>query len=434
MNMNNRTGSGADPFLRSAEACLETTGRLLQKHKYRLAGTPECRQAAHEITSLFRTCCDSVQEEEFLLHPKALWYVGKAIAVIYLLAAASVILGGPFLYGGVFLCLIGLFYGLAQYVFYSRLFDRAFKSAAGCNVIGTLEPGDAVKQQVVLVGHHDSPFIFSFLERFQRLAFIRFLLGMLSFAWLCVYSFTVSFHQLRSGGVQTPTGLPLWITLAGLPFALQLFFMMSRSPSPGAGDNLNSTSMVAAIAEYFRRERGHGSPLKHTKLILLSTDGEEIGQRGAIQFVQSHYNQLRTTPTFVFNMDSVFRLKDLTVLTRDRNFLCRLSDSMISDIGLAADDHGLRLKRRAVPFGGGGTDAAAFAMAGIKAASIIGMPMGFFSQDHLYHTSKDIVENIEPAAVRAVLKLATAYIRILDSGGRRTIYFVPASVNKGVKS
>jgi pantothenate kinase type III len=28
--------------------------------------------------------------------------------------------------------------------------------------------------------------------------------------------------------------------------------------------------------------------LKHTRLVLLSTDGEEIGQRGAIQYVQYH--------------------------------------------------------------------------------------------------------------------------------------------------
>jgi len=391
------------------------TELLLQKHRFRIAGAPECRRAAHEIAENFRTICDSVQEETFLLHPKALWYVGKAIAVIYLLAAGLITLGGCFLYLAAVLCLLGLSYGVVQYVFYGRLFDRAFKSAAGCNVIGSLEPSNAVKQQVVLMGHHDSPFIFSFLERFQSIAFIRFLLGMLAYAWLCVYSIAASVHQLMSGGLHAPIRIFLWITLAGLPFALQLFFMMSGSPSPGAGDNLNSTSMTAMISQYFHSERSQGLPLKHTRLILLSTDGEEIGQRGAIQYVQRHSSELHTTPTFVFNIDSVYGLKNLTVLTRDRNFLCRLSDSMISDIGMIASDQGLHLKRGPIPFGGGGTDAAAFAAAGIKATSIIGMPISLISKDRLYHTSKDTVEHIEPAAVRAVLELATGYIRYVDN-------------------
>ena len=413
--MASQTASRADSFSRLAQSCLGTTERLLQKYRYRIAGTPECRQAAHEIADHFRESCDTVQEEVFLLHPQALWYVGKAVAVNYLLTAVFLALGGYFCFLGAFLCLLGLSYALVQYVFYGTLFDRAFKSAGGCNVVGSLKPTDVVKQQIVLVGHHDSPFIFSFLERFQRIAFIRFLLGILSYAWLCLYSFAASAQQLLPHGPQVPTGIPLWITIVGLPFALQLFFMMSSSRSPGAGDNLNSTSMVGAIAQHFHSERRNGLPLKHTGLILLSTDGEEIGQRGAIQFVRDHSPQLHAIPTFMLNIESVYHYRDLTVLTRDRNLTCRLSDSMVSDICRVAADHGLSLKRGPIPFGGGGTDAAAFAVAGIKAASIVGMPTGFISGDHLYHTSKDTVEHIEAAAVRAVLEIAAGYIRMVDS-------------------
>jgi aminopeptidase YwaD len=413
--MTSQTVSGAGGFLSLAKSCLETTERLLHKYRYRIAGTPECRQAAHEIANHFRKSCDNVQEEVFLLHPKALWYVGKVIAVNYLLTAAFLTLGGYFCYLGAILCILGLSYGLAQYVFYGRIFDRAFKSAGGCNVVGSIEPRGVATQQIVLVGHHDSPFIFSFLERFQRIAFIRFLLGILSYAWLCVYSFAASIQQLLSIGLQAPTGIPLWTTIAGLPFALQLFFMMSSAKSPGAGDNLNSTSMVATIAQYYNSERSKAIPLKHTRLILLSTDGEEIGQRGAIQYVQDHYPQLHDTSTFVLNIDSVYHYRDLTVLTRDRNFTCKLSDSMISDICMVASDCGISLKRRPIPFGGGGTDAAAFAVAGIKATSIVGMPTGFISRDHIYHTSNDTVEHIEAVAVGAVLEIAAGYIRMVDN-------------------
>jgi aminopeptidase YwaD len=412
--MQNRTGSGKDDLTSLANTCLEFTSQFLEKYRYRVAGTPECRSAAHEIANHFREVCDDVKEEPFTLHPKALWFVGKAIALAYLISAAFLALGGFFLYLGAFLCLTGLGYALVQYVFYGEFFDRFFKSAEGCNMVGTLEPEGVARQQVILCSHHDSPFLFSFLERFQSFAFIRFLLGMLAYAWLCTYSFAASIHQLLTGDPYGLTGIPLWITIIGLPFAFQLFFMMSKDPSPGAGDNLNSTSMLACIAQYFRSEQENESPLRNTRLVFLSTDGEEIGQRGAIQYVKSHYSQLHEIPSFVFNVDSVFRLQNLKILTRDRNFTCKLSDEMAADICKVAGNLGLVLKKGPIPFGGGGTDAGAFAVANIKAISIIGMPTGFISKDHLYHTSKDLVENIELGAVRAILNIATGYIKFID--------------------
>lgn len=403
---------------RLTDSCLKMTERLLQKHKYRIAGTPECRQASRDIADHFQKCCDAVLEEPFQLHPKALWYVGKVIAVAYLLAAAAGIVGGYFMHVASLLCILGLAYGTTQYVFYGRLFDRVFKSAAGWNVTGSLEPSDAVRQQIVLVGHHDSPYIFSFLERFQSIAFVRFLLGILFYACLCVFTIVGSVQQLMSSGFQGLHGVPFWTTVAGLPFTLQLFFMVSSARSPGAGDNLNSTSMIAMIAEYFHSERHNGLALKNTRLVLLSTDGEEIGQRGSIHYVQIHSSDLHAIPTLVLNIDSIYHLKDLKVLTRDRNFSCKLSNSMVSDIRKVAKDLGLQLKHGPVPFGGGGTDAAAFSVAGVDATSLIGMPTGFISSDHHYHTSKDTMEQIEAAAVTAVLQMAIEYIRRVDNRGR----------------
>jgi hypothetical protein len=389
------------------------TGRLLVKHRYRIAGSPACREAAHEVAACLESCCDSVRKETFTLHPRALWCVGRAVAANYLLTLGSLLLGWPFSCAGAFLCVIGLAYGLSQYVFYLEAFDRLFPGAVGCNVAGSLEPEGVVKQQIVLVGHHDSPFIFTFLERFPAVAFLRFLLGMAAYVWLCGYCFVAC--ALHTPGVsRTPVGIALGAAIAGLPFALQLFFMMGRAQSPGAGDNLNGTSMAATLGGYFLRERANGVPLQHTRLILLSTDGEEIGQRGAIRFVRDHGAQLHATPTQVLNIDSVYFARDLTVLTRDRNGTCRLSASMTSGILAVAEYFGLRMKRAPIPFGGGGTDAAAFAVAGIEAASIVGMPMGLVSRDHLYHTSKDTVERIEIGAVTAVLAIAARYIREVD--------------------
>jgi aminopeptidase YwaD len=359
--------SGDEGFMRLGRSCLVATGRLLRKHRYRSAGTEACREAAREVAVRLRACCDSVQEEPFTLHPLALWYVGKVVAVNYLLTLVLLLLGGYFAIAGSVLCLAGLAYSLSQYVFYLEFFDRVFPAAVGCNVVGSLEPEGDVRQQVVLVGHHDSPFIFSFLERFPGIAFIRFLLAMLAYAWLCGYS-VVACIGGYPGVFTAPMGISLWISLAGLPFALQLYFMMAGAMSPGAGDNLNGTSMISGLGEYFRGERNHGRPLRHTRLVVLSTDGEEIGQRGAIEFV---------------------RVRDLTVLSRDRNGTCRLSGAMVSDVLAVPRGLGHVLKSAPIPFGGDGTDAAAFEVAGLEAG-----------------------------AVASVLAVAAGYVRMIDGRSR----------------
>lgn len=398
-----------------ADSSLKLTQRLLTKHRFRIAGTPECRLAAREIANIFRRSCDNVFEETFSLHPKALWLVGKALSIIYLAAALLGILGAYYLLISSFLCLLGVFYGIMQYVFYSKLFDPLFPSSEGQNAVGSLEPTDAVRQQVLVVGHHDSPFIFSFLSGLQRIAYFRFLLGIIAYLFLSAWSTTGAIGVLAGSTHVRLQGASFWIVVIGALFALPLFFMMSSKASPGAGDNLNSISMAAIIARHFQSERQENRALKHTRLIVLSTDGEEIGQRGAMEYVQQHKNELLSLPTFVLNIDSVYYLKDLTVLTRDRNFTRKLSDAMATDLQKISHDLGIKIKRKSLPFGGGGTDASPFAAIGVESVSIIGMPTGLMSNEHIYHTEHDTVENIEPAAVAAAIDIAISYIKHGDA-------------------
>lgn len=413
--MTMQASSILDEHLGMAKAALGTTKDLLSRYRFRLAGSLQCRLAAHAIASALNECCDRCHEEPFVLHPKALWWLGRMLAVIYAVATLLSLLGGIFLWIGSLLCLIGFVYGLAQYIFYSRLFDPLFRSAEGLNVVGSLEPANAAERQVVLVSHHDSPYIFSFLERFQPFAFARLFLGMLSYAWLTVYLAFLAIEQLLSGQAQHSSGIMLLLVAIGALFALQLFLMMSRRPSPGAGDNLNSTSMNIEIARYFARRKDSEEQLQNTRLVVLSTDGEEIGQRGAIEYVRAHLSDLRRIPTYVVNIDSVYYSKDLAVLTRDRHSRVKLSSSMVDTILRIAEQHQIRIRSKPIPFGGGGTDAAAFAVKGIEATGLIAQPTGLLRNDHLYHTSKDTAEVIEETAVSAIIRIITEYVRYVDA-------------------
>ena len=68
-----------------------------------------------------------------------------------------------------------------------------------------------------------------------------------------------------------------------------------------------------------------------------------------------------------------------------------------------------------MPFGGGATDAAEFAKAGIPALSIIGLDTTFSSENVPYHTSFDSVDKIEPEAVLACMQIAELFIMDIDN-------------------
>ena len=393
-----------------ARATLTLTHTLLDEHPMRICGTCQCLAAGHAIAQQLRQYCDTVLEEPFELHPGSLWNVGKVMALSYLLALALFVAGGGFMIAATIMCLFGLIYGSTHYVVCGNLFDRFFPAANGCNVVGILEPSAQVRQQIVIAGHHDAPYVLRFLQKRQELASIRLLLAIGFYVILTLMCILATIEYLSGNGNEAFHVAGLVLTFAGLLSVVPLFSLITQTPSPGAGDNLNASVMTIKVAEYFAAQRRAGKPLEHTRLVLLSTDGEEAGQRGAIAYVEQHANELSGIPSYVLNIDSVYRLRDLAVLRRDRNGTCPLSLRITRECCQIAQELGYPLQEIALPFGGGGTDAAAFAKQGIEATTFIGIPTALITRDLVYHTSEDTVEHIQPEAVQAVLDIAIHYV------------------------
>jgi aminopeptidase YwaD len=394
----------------TALATLALTQSLLDEYPARIAGTDQCLAAGRRIAALLRAACDSVVEEGFAMHPGSLWNTGRVVAVAYVVAALLLATGGPLVYGAVSVCWLGLIYALAHYILCGKLFDGLFPRVRGCNVAGAIEPADRVKQQIFLVGHHDSPYVLSFLLRFQKWASLRLLLAVAAYLCLTMASMVAGIGQVAGAGGRLPREAYLIGAAIGLVFVGPLYFLVPRIPSPGAGDNLNACAMAIKIAEHFAAQRQAGCPLRHTRLVFLSTDGEEAGQRGAIAYARRHKPELSALPTYVFNVDSVYKVRDLAALTRDRHGTLPLSARMARECHELASRLGYSLREMALSPGSGGTDAAAFARLGIEATSIIGVSAAPGQDRLVYHTPWDTVDAIEPEAVEAVLDIAVNYI------------------------
>lgn len=387
------------------QSILDLTRSLLEKYNARIPGTKGSLDAAGAIIEIMERFCDNAYEERFTMHPGSLFNIGRIISLVYVLSAVCLFIGGVFAYISLALCILGLVYACIHYFLYGKLFDSLFRKRPGCNAVGVIEPVGEVKQQVIVTGHHDSPYVFNFLSRFERLAGVRFLFAMLFYLFMTILSVVAALHGLIGETVWQLRGLGLVLALAGLVFLVPLFFFISTKSSPGAGDNLNGSSIAVHIGKYFADRKKNGLSLQNTRLILLSTDGEEAGQRGAMAYVRRHKRALTDVPAYVLNFDSIYTLKDLAVFLRDRHGLVPLSAQLAQECKEIASGLGYGVKAVSAPFGSG-TDAAAFASEGIAATALIGMPTSMFVKEYIYHTLKDTVDRIEPEAVEAVFNIA----------------------------
>jgi aminopeptidase YwaD len=388
---------------------LAFTGRVIDECGARLAGGASCKKAAQIIMSEMKKYCDCVQIEEFDVHPESFLGFFKITVIIYLLS--SLLLFFDYILAGAIGFLLIIFLVISKSIFYWEIFDFFYRKMQGCNVIGSIEPAGFVKQQIILSAHHDSAYEFRFLARHQELYPLRILTAFLTLitvfilSWIWVYS-------RYTGGPDPAFGLYFrYAVFAGLIFVGPMYFFITKKGTPGAGDNMIATAMVIKLAELFQKaSQKNGHLLRHTRLIILSTDAEEAGLRGARAYVQRHSKELRALPTYDFNIDSIYNLKELKFFTTDINSLVRLSKEMAAQCGAIAANLGYPVRLIHFPPGAGGTDAAEFAKIGVEATTLIAMPTKLHGNKIVYHTLQDTVEHIEPAAVEATLKIALGYI------------------------
>jgi aminopeptidase YwaD len=384
------------------------TGDIIARYGPRLAGSRACKDAAGLLYKELARHCDTVQYQRFQFRPRAFFGHLEFIPVLYILSTLLLWLGFIYLAWAGFLFLIFVF--TVQFVFYKRFLDPLYTRAEGVNVIGTLEPAGPVTQQIIISGHHDSARIFRLLAFNAQIYAITIsgavITGVLTALAL---GFAVVFGLL-GGMVDGYLGILRWIVPFVGIFFLPLFFFLSSEVTPGAGDNLISSSMLVTLAEVFAGLKRGRQRLNQTRLRFISFDAEESGVRGARAYARTHKKELQRIPTYNFNMDSIFDVTQLKFLTWDINGTVRLSGKMAAECVAVADELGYTARPYRLVLGMGGTDAAEMARVGVHATSLVALRTDFFQPRVTYHTPDDTAQNLDPKAVGAALKIVYAYV------------------------
>lgn len=393
---------------------LEFTEKLIHEYGPRLAGSEAGKKAAERLHAELVSVCDRAHMDTFTMRPGA--FLGFLRVTPTLFIAASFLL----LLGHVWAAAIGFTLAqaiaLSQFICYWQVFDPLYAKREGRNVYGVIEPEGEVREQIIISGHHDSAYEFTLMTR-VRGAYRACIAGMivslitapaLTWAWViyrAVTGTTPAFATVHVVGV-----------FAALLFILPMYFFKGENGTPGAGDNLIASAMAVKLAGFFGTAKKNGrGRLRNTRLIFLSFDAEEAGLRGSRAFVKKHAEELRSLPTRVLNMDSIYRRDRIKFLISDINGFVKLSREMAEECVAVAGKAGYSTGLFRVYPGVGGTDAAEFAKKNIRATTLIAVPTDVEKERMVYHTPDDTVENIEPGAVEACLHIVYDYIQKKDA-------------------
>ena len=403
-------------FTGAAIECLQFARDIIDRHGPRLAGTKACQESATEIRDRLSESCDEVFFERFDFHSGAFTGFMKFLAVGYAMMTLCAFIGGYWLIPAMAIYVLCFFSAVGEFVFYKEIFDPFYKKSRGWNVSGVILPQDEITRQVIIVGHHDSANVFNFLVHLQKWYSIRILAGLIGVFGLgfMVFIRGIFFIAGYNDSVYVPY---LSAALAvGLVVVLPFYFFINKAVVPGAGDNLITTAILWRVAGIFGTAKKQGKPLlRSTKLILLSTDAEEEGLRGARAYVKKNKNELLRTPTCVLSIDSLYTLRELKCLTSEINGFMKTSRRLAEECRHIAGQLGYSLTTVPIAFGGGATDAAEFARIGIDATCILGLSTHYIREGMVYHTMEDTVDKIEPGIVEAVLKIVYEFILQKDA-------------------
>jgi len=394
------------------------TDEVVERYPNRLAGTEACRNAANRIKGEFIKNCDpgSVKIEDFTVHPKSFLKYIPGLVVLYFICTTLLFLRLPV---PAFIgYTLGIFVFYAQFARYWKLLDPLFPKATGYNIFGSIEPAGKVRQQVIVSAHHDAAYVFQLIARcpkyYAKLINIGILFLLLGFLIALVETVLTILHiPIDLAHPWVPA-----VLLAGGVFLLPLAFFTTGQVSPGAGDNMIAVAIANETAKLFHDAKQAGKKLlRHTRLIVASFDAEEAGLRGALAFCKKHGEELLHTKTYVLNIDTLYKVEDLSFLENDLNGSVKLSHKMAQDCVSIAKSLGYPTRISGMPFGAGSTDAAAFGKIGVEATNMAGISFDIskFGQGLVYHTPNDLTKYIETEMVEAALKIVRDYVLKKDN-------------------
>ncbi|MFX0102286.1 MAG: M28 family metallopeptidase [Candidatus Hodarchaeota archaeon] len=400
---------------------------IIDKFGPRNPCTPAEKKAAEHVKKELEKSCDEAVIEPFKCVPRGLFIWIPVTVTCILISMLSFIITYMVQPSRVFqviimiiavlLVIIGFYVAWQQFFNYNEFLDKLFKEKESQNVIGTFKAKGERKRIILFSAHLDSAFEFNLSrisENFQRVViFTGFGILLVWFVLSIISLFFAIFSSIPPEIFNTV----IVLVIMGIPIMVFLYFFISPGERanvvPGAIDDLSGISTVMCLSRYLKE---HDDIIPdNTEIRLIAFGCEEAGLRGAYRYAARHRDELLKYDAELVNMDGLELGEKYHVLEFEPTTRTRHSPIVVDKIMKATEFAGVDAHRfgggkfeKTFGFASGGSDAAAFSKAGVKAASMISRNV--VKSTHFYHLRYDTIDNVDPRAMEGALKMCIAYL------------------------
>ncbi|NLZ28505.1 MAG: Zn-dependent exopeptidase M28 [Firmicutes bacterium] len=392
----------------------------------RSPGSQGERKGAEMAADAMKKFAHEVKIEDFQLAPKAALGWIKFVIPLFLVAVALFKIE-PII--SALIMIFNFFILIGQFVFYKKIIDPFYPQKTSCNTYGVINPTGEKKQTIIFAGHIDSAFQFNLIKWWGGRAYT--VLVFLVLVTFLVFGITSIANGIlvAMSNYGTILGVPeivnnifhiIWIVIICLtPLAILFFFFTTWIETPGCADNLSGVSVALGVGRALNnlKEKGGFFP-KHTRVVTMAFGAEEAFLRGAMAYVKAHRDRLIAENTILINLETLVEKDDLFVMTSDLNGTVKLSKKVVDDLKKTAHKLGYKMGTMGMPLGGGSSDSAAFARAGIETSCIIGLDLGKVIEGkgylNHYHTVRDTPDKVDPKVLQQALHICLNYLKMKD--------------------
>ncbi len=402
----------------------------------RMPCSPQEAKAAQIIKEEFEKTCDDVVIEPFTCHPRAFLGWIKVDVIMVSISMIFYLLLQVFTTHLWLIILSVISFILAflpilvvrqEFFNYKEFIDPLFRKKSSQNVIGSLKPKGELKKILIFSSHMDTALEFTLMKLmgwlFVPVAFIGIFIMLF---WLILSLVNLIFIML---GLIVLKSLffviVVLIFIIGGPCLVTLFFFVPLGDKgnvvPGAVDNMSSCSIVQALARYLKDNRDIIPD--NTEIRLISFGSEESGLRGSYRYAAAHLDELKKYDAYVVNMDGIetpdgFHIVEFepTTKTRHSEEVVQKLINAAQDVGIDAPRFGAGKLEKSIGKLSGGSDAAAFSKAGIKAAFI--NSADWKNRSSYYHQSTDTPDKIKEGTLEKTLQICISFIMNEKKAGK----------------
>lgn len=365
------------------------------------------RDAVNYMAETVKPYADSVVTEPYEAHPLAFmgWiYITVALVLTGFVCAFF----APLV--SIVLVVVGMLLMVLEFVLYRKVVDKIFPKRQSLNMMAIKKPEGEIKRRVIISGHADAAYEWTFNYLFGGKGFIAHFLisiiGILYFTAIAIWA------CIDGGIIGTATNVNVLIALGVggvfVPFWVLMYILFNpRIVADGATDNLTGCAMGISFLKALADE---GITFENTEVGCICAGGEEAGLRGAKAWVKAHKDDFKDCPTTILCLDTIREEDHMLVNYKDMNGLVKC-DPEATQLWLdACAIEGMPCKKGSVALGA--TDAAAYTAGGFKSVCVTAMN---FNLPRYYHTRLDVAEDVNKDCLEKTFNVLCNFVESIDN-------------------